>query len=61
MPHSDSENCHTLAVTFLTVAPFGPPYDSLIVAARFMLQFVNVQAGPMLALHGSGVYLIQND
>lgn len=28
------------------------------VAARFMLQFVNVYAGPMLAVHGSGVYFI---
>ncbi|HEX2078298.1 MAG TPA: LamG-like jellyroll fold domain-containing protein [Longimicrobium sp.] len=30
------------------------------VAARFMLQFVNVYAGPMLAVHGSGVYSIGN-
>lgn len=30
------------------------------VAARFMLQFVNVYAGPMLAVHGSGVYFIGN-
>ena len=30
------------------------------VAARFMVQFVNVYAGPMLAVHGSGVYFIGN-
>jgi murein DD-endopeptidase MepM/ murein hydrolase activator NlpD len=30
------------------------------VAARFMLQFVNVYAGPMLAVHGSGMYFIGN-
>src|SRR5262245_6326689 len=30
------------------------------VAARFMLQFVNVYAGPMLAVHGSGAYFIGN-
>src|SRR4029077_18479693 len=30
------------------------------VAARFMLQFVNVYAGPMLAVHGGGSYFIGN-
>jgi Concanavalin A-like lectin/glucanases superfamily/Polyglycine hydrolase-like, structural repeat/Peptidase family M23 len=30
------------------------------VAVRFMLQFVNVYAGPMLAVHGSGTYFIGN-
>jgi hypothetical protein len=30
------------------------------VAARFMLQFVNVYTGPMLTVHGTGVYLIAN-
>ena len=30
------------------------------VAARFMLQFVNVYTGPMMAVHGSGVYFIGN-
>jgi hypothetical protein len=30
------------------------------VAVRFMLQFVNVYAGPMLAVHGTGVYFIGN-
>src|SRR5262245_21110248 len=30
------------------------------VAVRFMLQFVNVYTGPMLAVHGTGVYFIGN-
>jgi len=30
------------------------------VAARFMLQFANTYAGPMLAVHGGGVYWIGN-
>jgi hypothetical protein len=30
------------------------------VTARFMLQFVNVYTGPMIAVHGSGVYFIGN-
>ncbi len=30
------------------------------VAARFMMQFVNAYEGPMLAVHGSGVYFIGN-
>jgi hypothetical protein len=30
------------------------------VAVRFMLQFVNVYSGPMLAVHGSGIYFIGN-
>ena len=30
------------------------------VAVRFMLQFVNVYSGPMIAVHGSGVYVIGN-
>lgn len=28
------------------------------VAVRFMLQFINCYAGPMLAVHGSGIYFI---
>ena len=31
------------------------------VSVRFMLQFINGYEGPMLAVHGSGVYLIGND
>lgn len=30
------------------------------VAVRFMLQFVNVYAGPMVAVHGSGTYFLGN-
>src|SRR5687767_6796480 len=30
------------------------------VAVRFMLQFVNVYTGPIIAVHGSGTYLIAN-
>src|SRR5690348_1256264 len=46
------------ADTNIAFSEFFPGNHTVV--ARFMLQFVNVYAGPMLAVHGSGVYFIGN-